>query len=49
MAFGVQDVLATLTATAALILLVRRVVGAVKPSPHPACANCPLVKDAPRS
>jgi hypothetical protein len=45
MVFGVQDALATLTAAAALILLVRRVVGAVKPTTNPACANCPMVKD----
>ena len=46
MAFGLQDGLATMTALAALVIIVRRVVGAVKPSPNPACANCPLVTDA---
>ena len=45
MVFGVQDALATLTAAAALIVLVRRVVVAVKPAANPGCANCPMVKD----
>ena len=49
MALGIQDALATLTAAAALIVVVRRVVGAVRPAPNPACANCPMVKDGPRN
>jgi hypothetical protein len=46
MAFGLQDALATLTAAAALFVIVRRVAGAVRPALNPGCANCPMVKDA---
>jgi hypothetical protein len=49
MAIGLQDVLATASAIAALVVIVRRVAGAVRPDQNPACANCPLVKDAART
>jgi hypothetical protein len=45
MGLGFQDVLATAMTIAALVLIVRRVVGAVKPASNPACANCPIVKE----
>lgn len=41
-AFGLQDVLATAAAIAAVVVIVRRIAGTVRPSIKPACANCPL-------
>ena len=48
MAFGPQDVLATMTALGALAIIVRRIAGTVKPAANPGCANCPMVKGAPQ-
>ena len=45
MSFGLQDVLATGAAMAALAVIVQKVVGTIRPSHPPACANCPLVTD----
>jgi hypothetical protein len=46
MSFGLQDVLATGAALAALAVIAQKVVGTLRPSHPPACANCPLVTDA---
>ena len=46
MDLGFQDVLATLTAMSAVVIIVRRIVGAVKPTANPGCANCPMVRDS---
>ena len=45
MSFGLQDVLATGAAIAALAVIVQKVVGTIRPSHPPACANCPLVTE----
>jgi hypothetical protein len=45
MNWGLQDILATATALSALAIIVRRVVGTLRPTANPACANCPLVTD----
>jgi hypothetical protein len=42
MSFGLQDVLATGAAIAALAVIVQKVLGTIRPSHPPACANCPL-------
>jgi hypothetical protein len=39
-------VLATGAALAALAVIAQKVVGTLRPSHPPACANCPLVTDA---
>ena len=49
MPFGLQDVLATGAAIAALVVIVRKVAGTIRPSHPPDCSNCPLVKDVPRA
>ena len=46
MSIGLQDMLATGAALAALVFIVRKIVGTIRPSHPPACANCPLVTDS---